>query len=201
MANGTDARSSGKRRRKIDRRSGFRRRLQCASLFLHYYLGDIYIAETVIIATGAQAKWLGLEGETKLGGRGVSACATCDGFFYKGKSVAVVGGGNTAVEEALYLSNIARKVTVIHRRDRFRSEQILQDRLFKKSNINVLWNREVAEILGSDEQIRNYRDLSSGIGKHQQRRISMWTVYSSPLATSPIPKSSRDSLKLIPTVT
>lgn len=114
--------------------------------------GDTYIADSVIIATGAQAKWLGLEGETKLGGRGVSACATCDGFFYKGKAVAVVGGGNTAVEEALYLSNIAREVTVIHRRDRFRSEQILQDRLFKKSNVKVLWNREVVDILGNDEE-------------------------------------------------
>ncbi len=115
-------------------------------------LGDTYSSDSVIIATGAQARWLGLDGEKRLGGRGVSACATCDGFFYKNKSVAVVGGGNTAVEEALYLSNIASHVTLIHRRERLRSEQILQDRLFKKSNVNVLWNREVTDILGNDEE-------------------------------------------------
>jgi thioredoxin reductase (NADPH) len=114
--------------------------------------GDTYSSDSVIIATGAQARWLGLDGEKRLGGRGVSACATCDGFFYKNKSVAVVGGGNTAVEEALYLSNIASHVTLIHRRERLRSEQILQDRLFKKSNVNVLWNREVTDILGNDEE-------------------------------------------------
>lgn len=114
--------------------------------------GDTYSSDSVIIATGAQARWLGLDGEKRLGGRGVSACATCDGFFYKNKSVAVVGGGNTAVEEALYLSNIASHVTLIYRRERLRSEQILQDRLFKKSNVNVLWNREVTDILGNDEE-------------------------------------------------
>ncbi|MEE9313177.1 MAG: thioredoxin-disulfide reductase [Rhizobiaceae bacterium] len=112
--------------------------------------GDTYTADTVIICTGAQAKWLGLESEEKFMGFGVSACATCDGFFYKDKHVIVVGGGNTAVEEALYLSGIAAKVTVIHRRDEFRSERILQDRLFKKDNIEVVWDSELIEITGKD---------------------------------------------------
>ena len=110
-------------------------------------------ADTIIIATGAQAKWLGLESENKYNGRGVSACATCDGFFYRNKEVAVVGGGNTAVEEALYLSNICSKVTLIHRRDALRSEKILQDRLFSKKNINIIWNNEVNEILGDENGV------------------------------------------------
>ena len=117
-------------------------------------------ADTIIIATGAQAKWLGLESENKYNGRGVSACATCDGFFYRNKEVAVVGGGNTAVEEALYLSNICTKVNLIHRRDALRSEKILQDRLFSKKNINIIWNNEVNEILG-DENGVNALKLSS----------------------------------------
>ncbi|MEM1051317.1 MAG: thioredoxin-disulfide reductase [Pseudomonadota bacterium] len=105
--------------------------------------GDEYIADTIVIATGAQAKWLGVPGEEALGGKGVSACATCDGFFYRGKKVAVVGGGNTAVEEALYLTNHSDDVTLIHRRDEFRAEKILQDRVFKSDKINVLWNKTV----------------------------------------------------------
>ena len=110
----------------------------------------IFEAETVIVATGAQARWLGLDSEKKFNGKGVSACATCDGFFYKNKEVAVIGGGNTAVEEALYLSNICSKVTLIHRRDQLRSEKILQDRLFQKNNVNVLWNKTVSEIQGDE---------------------------------------------------
>lgn len=110
--------------------------------------GDVYLADAVIIATGAQARWLGLPSEQALQGRGVSACATCDGFFYRGKSVAVVGGGNTAVEEALYLTHHAEKVTVIHRRDSLRAEKILQARLFANSKISVVWNSVVEEILG-----------------------------------------------------
>jgi thioredoxin reductase (NADPH) len=108
---------------------------------------------TVIIATGAQAKWLGLESESKFNGKGVSACATCDGFFYRNKEVAVIGGGNTAVEEALYLSNICSKVTLIHRRDELRAEKILQKRLFAKDNIDIIWDNEVSEILGDENGV------------------------------------------------
>ncbi|MFK7941364.1 MAG: thioredoxin-disulfide reductase [Paracoccaceae bacterium] len=112
--------------------------------------GTIWHADTVILATGAQAKWLGLTSEERFKGFGVSACATCDGFFYRGKEVLVIGGGNTAVEEALYLSNLASKVTLIHRRDSLRAEQILQKRLFEKENIGVLWDHQIDEILGTD---------------------------------------------------
>lgn len=110
--------------------------------------GDEYIGETLVIATGAQAKWLGAPGEQELGGKGVSACATCDGFFYRGKRVAVIGGGNTAVEEALYLTNHSDNVTLIHRRDSLRAEQILQQRLHASDKINVLWNKEVVRFAG-----------------------------------------------------
>ena len=110
--------------------------------------GDEFIADVVVIATGAQAKWLGVPGEMELGGKGVSACATCDGFFFRGKRVAVIGGGNTAVEEALYLTNHASHVTLIHRRDELRAERILQDRLFKHPKISVLWNRVVERFEG-----------------------------------------------------
>ena len=112
--------------------------------------GDTYSCDALVIATGAQAKWLGLPSEAKFQGFGVSACATCDGFFFRGKEVVVVGGGNTAVEEALYLANLAAKVTVVHRRDAFRAERILQDRLFKHPKIAVVWDSAVEEICGSD---------------------------------------------------
>jgi thioredoxin reductase (NADPH) len=112
--------------------------------------GTVYLADTVIIATGAQAKWLGLESEQRFQGFGVSACATCDGFFYRGKEVVVVGGGNTAVEEALFLTNFASKVTLIHRRDSLRAERILQDRLLNHPKIATVWNSEIEEILGSE---------------------------------------------------
>jgi thioredoxin reductase (NADPH) len=112
--------------------------------------GDVYIAETVILATGAQARWLGLPTEEKFKGFGVSACATCDGFFYRGKEVIVVGGGNTAVEEALFLTNFASQVTVVHRRDHFRAERILQDRLFKHPKIKVIWDSAIDEIRGGE---------------------------------------------------
>lgn len=112
--------------------------------------GDVYLAEAVILATGAQARWLGLPSETKFQGGGVSACATCDGFFYRNKDVVVVGGGNTAVEEALYLTNHASQVTIVHRRDHFRAERILQERLFKHPKIKVVWDSAVDEICGTE---------------------------------------------------
>jgi thioredoxin reductase (NADPH) len=114
--------------------------------------GDTYIADTLIIATGAQAKWLGLPSEQTYQGFGVSACATCDGFFYRGKKVVVVGGGNTAVEEALYLTNHATEVVLVHRRDSFRAEKILQQRLFANPKITVIWDHVVDEILGAEGQ-------------------------------------------------
>ena len=118
--------------------------------------GEIYTADTVIISTGASARWLGLESETKFQNNGVSACATCDGFFFQDKNVCVVGGGNSAVEEALYLSNIAKSVTLIHRRDSLRAEKILQDRLFANEKINVIWNSTVVEIMG-DETVKKLK--------------------------------------------
>jgi len=113
--------------------------------------GDVYLADTVVLATGAQARWLGLPSEEKFKGFGVSACATCDGFFYRNKEVVVVGGGNTAVEEALFLTNFASRVHIVHRRDSFRAERILQDRLFKHPKINVIWDSAIDEICGSDD--------------------------------------------------
>lgn len=112
--------------------------------------GDIYEAETVIICTGAQARWLGLPSEKKFQGYGVSGCATCDGFFFKNKEVMVIGGGNSAIEEAIYLTNHASKVYVIHRRDKFRGEKIMQDRLFSNKKIEVIWNHELDEVLGNE---------------------------------------------------
>ncbi|MCK1362673.1 thioredoxin-disulfide reductase [Bradyrhizobium sp. 199] len=112
--------------------------------------GDVYLADTVILATGAQARWLGLPSEAKFQGGGVSACATCDGFFYRNKEVVVVGGGNTAVEEALYLTNHASQVTIVHRRDHLRAERILQERLFKHPKIKVIWDSAVDEICGTE---------------------------------------------------
>jgi thioredoxin reductase (NADPH) len=113
--------------------------------------GDTYTCEALIIATGAQARWLGLPTEEKFKGYGVSACATCDGFFYKGKDVVVIGGGNTAVEEALFLTNFAKRVTIVHRRDSFRAERILQERLFKNPKITIIWNSMLEEVLGTDD--------------------------------------------------
>ncbi|WP_158818439.1 thioredoxin-disulfide reductase [Methylocapsa sp. S129] len=121
-------------------------RIQCDS-------GRALTADTIILATGAKAKWLELPSEQAFKGYGVSACATCDGFFFRGKKVIVVGGGNSAVEEALYLSNIASHVTVVHRRDSFRAEKILQDRLLQRANVEVKWNRAVEEVLGGGEPL------------------------------------------------
>jgi len=136
-------------------------------------IGDAgeYTADALIIATGASAKYLGMESEEAFKGRGVSACATCDGFFYKGQPVAVVGGGNTAVEEALYLSNIASKVTVIHRRDSFRSEKILSNKLLKKAeegNVEILWDHTLDEVIGDDAGVTGIRVKSTKDDKPQE---------------------------------
>ena len=134
-------------------------RLECES-------GDEYLADTLIVATGAQARWLGIASEDRFRGYGVSACATCDGFFYRGKEVLVVGGGNTAVEEALFLTNFASRVTVVHRRDAFRAERILQRRLAANDKVTVIWNAVVEDILGSGDPLRvtgaRLRDVTTG---------------------------------------
>ncbi len=121
--------------------------------------GDEYVGDVLVIATGAAAKWLGVPGEQELGGKGVSACATCDGFFYRGKKVAVIGGGNTAVEEALYLTNHSPDVTLIHRRDSLRSEKILQDRLFANERISTLWNKAVERFMPAENGTLGYLEL------------------------------------------
>ncbi|HXW26012.1 MAG TPA: thioredoxin-disulfide reductase [Xanthobacteraceae bacterium] len=135
-------------------------RLDCDS-------GHVYFVDTIVLATGAQARWLELPSEQKFKGYGVSACATCDGFFYRGKRVVVVGGGNTAVEEALFLTNFAAKVTLIHRRDSLRAEKILQDRLFKHPMIEVVWDTVVEEIVGGDDPLKvtgiQLRNVKTGV--------------------------------------
>lgn len=132
--------------------------------------GTTYTGDTVIIATGAQAKWLGLEGEKTFAGFGVSACATCDGFFYREKEVAVIGGGNTAVEEALFLTNFASKVTLVHRRDELRAEKILQERLFKNEKIEILWDHVLEEIVGDNDPLGvtslNLKNVKTGEAKN-----------------------------------
>ena len=150
-------------------------------------------ADTIIIATGAQAKWLGLESENKYNGRGVSACATCDGFFYRNKEVAVVGGGNTAVEEALYLSNICSKVNLIHRRDALRSEKILQDRLFSKKNINIIWNNEVGEILGDENGVNALKLISTKQNKTEIIKVDGVFIA---IGHSPSTKPFKDVLEM-----
>ena len=140
---------------------------------LHTLIGDqaTYTCEALIICTGASAQYLGLESEEAFKGKGVSACATCDGFFYRNQDVAVVGGGNTAVEEALYLANIAKTVYLVHRRDELRSEKILQDRLFAKENIIPVWNHQLAEVLGDDMGVTGMR-LKGNDGSEQSIELT-----------------------------
>ncbi|MHB8446203.1 MAG: NAD(P)/FAD-dependent oxidoreductase, partial [Acidithiobacillus ferrivorans] len=146
------------------------RRFDTEVLFDHIHSADLsqrpfrlsgdqhcYTCDALILATGASAKYLGLPSEDQFRGKGVSACATCDGFFYRGQAVAVVGGGNTAVEEALYLSNIAKHVTIIHRRNRFRAEKILQDKLMSKENVTIIWDHSVDEVLGDNSGVTGLR--------------------------------------------
>ena len=131
---------------------------------------DSYCCDSLIIATGASAMYLGLESEERFRGKGVSACATCDGFFYRNKPVIVVGGGNTAVEEALYLANIASKVTLVHRREGLRAEPILQDRLFAKDNIDVRWNNQLSEVFGDQQGVTGVR-LISNQGQQSELKV------------------------------
>jgi thioredoxin reductase (NADPH) len=151
----------------------------------------------VILATGAQARWLGLASEEAYRGFGVSACATCDGFFYRGKEVVVVGGGNTAVEEALFLTNFASKVTVVHRRDSFRAEKILQERLFAHPKVNVVWHAELAEIVGAEEPTRvtgvMLRDTRTG----EVTRLAADGVFIA-IGHAPSTELVKDQLKLKP---
>jgi len=130
-----------------------------------------YSCDALIIATGASARYLGLESEQSFAGRGVSACATCDGFFYRGKEVAVIGGGDTAVEEAIYLANLCSKVTVVHRRDALRAEKIMQDKLLATANIEVAWNRVLDEILGDDSGVTGVRLKSTVDGAHEEMKV------------------------------
>ena len=162
--------------------------------------GDVYAGDALIVCTGASARWLGLESEERFMGAGVSACATCDGFFFRGKQVAVVGGGNTAVEEALFLTNFATRVTLIHRRDRLRAESILQDRVRANDKIVPLWDSVVEEVLGSADppavtglRVRNVKTGRSASAPS--------TASSSPSATCPTPGSSRASSRPTPTAT
>src|SRR5476651_868970 len=141
-------------------------RLECDS-------GEVYLAETVVLATGAQARWLDLPSEQKFKGYGVSACATCDGFFYKNKEVVVIGGGNTAVEEALFLTNFASKVTIVHRREAFRAEKILQDRLFKNPKIDVIWDSALDDVFGSESppKVNRVRLKNLKTGAVSERKV------------------------------
>ena len=161
--------------------------------------GAVYVGDTLILATGAQARWLGLPSEEIYRGFGVSACATCDGFFFRGKEVVVVGGGNTAVEEALYLTNHARHVTLIHRRDALRAEKILQDRLFRHPRIDIIWDAIVDEVLGRARTAAGNRGAAAQPAQTAPYPISPATGSSSPSVTSRSPAWSRASCRSTPT--
>jgi thioredoxin reductase (NADPH) len=167
--------------------------------------GDTYSCDALIIATGAQARWLNLPTEEKFKGYGVSACATCDGFFYKGKDVVVIGGGNTAVEEALFLTNFASRVTIVHRRDSFRAERILQERLFKHPKIKVVWNSVLEEVLGTDDpkgvRAVRLRNVQSGIATEQATDgvfIAIGHVPSTELFKGKLEMSASGYLRTVP---
>lgn len=155
----------------------------------------VYSCDSLIISTGAQAKWLGLESEAKYKGYGVSACATCDGFFYKDKEVVVVGGGNTAVEEALFLTNFAKKVTLIHRRNELRAEKILQKKLFDHPKIEVIWDSEIKEILGSDNPPSVENIIVRNIISDAESQIDADGVFIA-IGHSPSSKIFKDKLKI-----
>jgi thioredoxin reductase (NADPH) len=157
-----------------------------------------YSCDSLIISTGAQAKWLGLESENKFKGYGVSACATCDGFFYKEKKVVVVGGGNTAVEEALFLTNFASKVTLIHRRDELRAEKILQKKLFDHPKINVIWDSEIKEILGSDSPPSVEKIIVKNIKNDEEINLDADGVFIA-IGHSPSSKIFKDKLNITDT--
>jgi thioredoxin reductase (NADPH) len=157
--------------------------------------GDVYLGETLVIATGAQARWLGLPGETKFRGFGVSACATCDGFFYRDKEVAVVGGGNTAVEEAIFLTNFARKVTVIHRRDELRAEKILQERLFRNDKIEMLWDHVLEDVVGSESPLGVTGALARNVKTEEIRELAVDGVFIA-IGHDPATKLFRDKLDI-----
>ena len=144
--------------------------------------GDAYFADSLVLATGAQARWLDLPAEQKFRGYGVSACATCDGFFYRGKEVLVIGGGNTAVEEALFLTNFASKVTVVHRRDSFRAERILQERLYHNPKISVLWHTVLDDVIGDDNPLKS-APRCCATSRPMKSRNARPTAFSSLLAT------------------
>ena len=157
-----------------------------------------YSCDSLIISTGAQAKWLGLESENKFKGYGVSACATCDGFFYKDKKVVVVGGGNTAVEEALFLTNFASEVTLIHRRDELRAEKILQKKLFDHPKINVIWDSEIKEILGSDSPPSVEKIIVKNIKNDEEMNLDAYGVFIA-IGHSPSSKIFKDKLNITDT--
>ncbi|OCX66071.1 thioredoxin-disulfide reductase [Thioclava sp. SK-1] len=158
--------------------------------------GTTYEADAIVLATGAQAKWMGLPSETKFQGFGVSACATCDGFFYRGKEVVVIGGGNTAVEEALFLTNFASKVTLVHRRDSLRAEKILQERLFKNPKIEMVWNHTVEEVLGTEAPlgVTGVRVKSTDDGHEREIPCDGFFVA---IGHAPASELVKDQLKLI----
>jgi len=159
--------------------------------------GDTYLAETVILATGAQARWLGIPSEETFKGFGVSACATCDGFFYRGKQVVVVGGGNTAVEEALFLTNFASHVTVVHRRNGFRAERILQERLFKNPKISVVWDSVVDEIRGAANPNKVTHVRLKNVKTHQVTELAADGVFIA-IGHAPATELVKGQLKMKP---